>query len=148
MVGVEENQAASSIRRVSGHGGNPPGSGPFMIVTLEVSSGVVRDFAFETYACPGAHTCGKALGELIKDQPLETARGITRDALVERVGPLPPSTPCSPPPYFPPDSTREGSASIENRKAAASMPTPKDREWHGILTRWKASGDSVSPASQ
>src|SRR5262245_44012842 len=80
---------ASQEIQIVGHGGNPPGQGPFMQITLAVVEGVIREASFETYQCPGAHGCGKAIVELILNQSIAVARGVTREMIVEKVGPLP-----------------------------------------------------------
>jgi len=81
--------ACDVLRRVTGHGGNPPGQGPFMTVTLLVGDGVVRKASYETYQCPACHDCGKALLAMVRAKTLDDAEAVTWQALAERVGPLP-----------------------------------------------------------
>ena len=83
------DDAIVAMRRVAGHGGNPPGQGPFMRVTLEVEDGVIRHAAYETYLCPACHNCGKALCAMATGRGVAEAETIDRAALAARVGPLP-----------------------------------------------------------
>jgi NifU-like protein involved in Fe-S cluster formation len=85
-------QASSSLesaRQVTGHGGNPPGQGPFMKIHLTLKGEVVLKASYETYLCPACHDCGKALCEMVAGKALEELGKIDRQALAERVGPLP-----------------------------------------------------------
>jgi len=75
--------------RVQGHAGNTPGQGPFLDLTLDVVDGVIREAIYDTYQCPGAHACGKALCELVRGETPAEASDVTHPMLVERVGPLP-----------------------------------------------------------
>ncbi len=87
---AEEAPAPAGARfRVSGHGGNAPGQGPFLDVHLGIAEGRVVEARFETYLCPGAHDCGKALVGLVMGRPVEELGKIDRQAVAERVGPLP-----------------------------------------------------------
>ncbi len=74
---------------VSGHGGNPPGQGPFITLRLRVRERMIEDATYETYPCPGCHACGKAICDLVAKKRVEAAEAIRHDHLVERVGPLP-----------------------------------------------------------
>ncbi len=74
---------------VTGHGGPPPGQGPFISLQLHLHGAVIQEATYETYQWPGSHACGRALCDLLKGSSLEQARGIRHEALVERVGPLP-----------------------------------------------------------
>ena len=78
-----------STSRVKGHAGNTPGQGPFLDLTLDVVDGVIREAAYETYQCPGAHACGKAICDLARGRTSAEAGDITHPVLMERVGPLP-----------------------------------------------------------
>lgn len=78
--------------QVEGHGGPPPGQGPFMKVTLRVEEGVIREAGYETYQCPACHDCGKALTAMVKGKGLQEAGSVKWEHLVERVGPLPRAT--------------------------------------------------------
>ncbi len=77
------------LRKVTGHGGNPPGQGPFMLVHLVIADGIIREATYETYLCPACHDCGKALCAMVVGKGTKEAEGITRPVLAERVGPLP-----------------------------------------------------------
>ena len=77
-----------NIRQITGHGGNPPGQGPFITVHLAVEDGEIREASFETYPCPGCQACGKAVCELVRGKTLADARTVNRDAVASRVGPL------------------------------------------------------------
>jgi NifU-like protein involved in Fe-S cluster formation len=60
-----------------------------MNVVLLVVGGVVREATYETYQCPACHDCGKAVCAMVKGRSVDLARGVTRDAVAGRVGPLP-----------------------------------------------------------
>jgi NifU-like protein involved in Fe-S cluster formation len=81
--------AIAATKRVVGHGGNPPGQGPFMRVALEVADGVIQHAAYETYQCPACHDCGKALCAMVTGRSVADAEAIDHAALAARVGPLP-----------------------------------------------------------
>jgi NifU-like protein involved in Fe-S cluster formation len=76
-------------RRVTGHSGHSPGQGPFMNVTLTVADGAILEATYETYLCPSCHDCGKAVCAMVKGVKVDVARGVNRDTIAARVGPLP-----------------------------------------------------------
>src|SRR5207245_165604 len=83
-------QAGSGVeRRASGHGGNPPGQGPFVTLHLLIREEIIQEAAYETYQCPGCHACGRAICEMLKGSTLARAAAIEHAALADRVGPLP-----------------------------------------------------------
>lgn len=86
----EQTMSQGSPSVITGHGGNPPGQGPFITLRLELLDGIIRGVSYETYQCPGCHACGKAMSELAAGKSVEEARGIRHEHLLERVGPLPP----------------------------------------------------------
>ncbi len=75
-------------RSVTGRAGNPPGNGPFLHLTLQVSGEVIRSATYETYQCPGCQACGKAIVEMVAGKTVAQAASITHPMMVERVGPL------------------------------------------------------------
>ena len=75
--------------RVVGIAGSPPGQGPFMRLFLFVQGGIVREASYDTYLCPAAHECGKAVCELVRGKGVEEARQVDHEAVASRVGPLP-----------------------------------------------------------
>jgi NifU-like protein involved in Fe-S cluster formation len=75
-------------RQVTGHGGNPPGQGPFIDVTLVEVGGIIREARYETYQCPGCQACGQAIVALVTGKSLAEARAIRHEDVVQRVGPL------------------------------------------------------------
>ena len=77
-----------NVRQITGHGGNPPGQGPFITVHLALADEEIREASFETYPCPGCQACGKAVCELVRGRSLADARAVNRDAVAGRVGPL------------------------------------------------------------
>jgi NifU-like protein involved in Fe-S cluster formation len=83
------NVSTDLEQRVTGRGGNPPGQGPFINVTLRVVSGTIAEATFETYQCPGCIACGKAICELVRGKTLEAAGTIRHPELLQVVGPLP-----------------------------------------------------------
>jgi NifU-like protein involved in Fe-S cluster formation len=88
---MESDRAAfPAVERTAiGHGGNPPGQGPFITLTLQVQAGMIQKAAYETYPCPGSHACGKAICEMVKGRSVAEARAIQHEELASRVGPLP-----------------------------------------------------------
>lgn len=74
---------------VKGHAGTAPGHGPFIALLLRVSEGAVLEASYETYPCPGANACAKALCALVSGKSLKEAGAIRHDNLVKIVGPLP-----------------------------------------------------------
>lgn len=88
-MGVQDCSGVGSERIVTGHGGNPPGNGPFVSLTLCLQGDHIAGASYETYQCPGAHACGKAVCELIRGKNIQEARKIRHEDLVARVGPLP-----------------------------------------------------------
>jgi hypothetical protein len=60
-----------------------------MKVTLVAVAGVIREATYETYQCPACHDCGKAVCSMVKGRSMDLARGVTRDSVAGRVGPLP-----------------------------------------------------------
>ncbi len=88
-MGPDRRGLTTVERIVTGHGGNPPGQGPFITLRLLIQQRVIEEATYETYQCPGSHACGRALCEMLKGSSVEQARAIRHEALVERVGPLP-----------------------------------------------------------
>jgi len=76
-------------RMVIGHGGNPPGQGPFITLRLYLKEGLIQEASYETYQCPGCHACGKALCEMVRGMSISQAQAVKHQHVVERVGPLP-----------------------------------------------------------
>jgi NifU-like protein involved in Fe-S cluster formation len=87
-MAAESNVARNSERRVTGHGGNPPGEGPFIDVTLLVTGGIIQEAAYQTYQCPGCQACGQAIVALVIGKSLSDARALRHEDVVRRVGPL------------------------------------------------------------
>ena len=77
------------LREVVGHGGNPPGQGPYIRITLTLQGQVIQRASYETYPCPSCHATGKAVCELAEGRTVSGAGEIKWDQLVEKVGPLP-----------------------------------------------------------
>ncbi len=89
-MGSDRAASPSVERIVTGHGGNPPGQGPFMALTLMIQDGVIRKASYETYQCPGTHACGKAICGMVTGRTVEEAGTIRHESLENQVGPLPP----------------------------------------------------------
>jgi nitrogen fixation NifU-like protein len=81
---VGEIANASAAARVEN-----PACGDIMQLTLRIEAGRIKEARYRTRGCVAAIACGSALTEMITGLPLEQARGITREALVQRVGGLP-----------------------------------------------------------
>lgn len=86
---MDSKSTGTEERRVTGRGGNPPGQGPFIFISLTLGEGVIREATYETYQCPACHACGRAICELARGRGLQEARKITWDTVAEKVGPLP-----------------------------------------------------------
>ena len=89
-MGTDRAASPSVERLVTGHGGNPPGQGPFMTLQLVIQDGVIRKASYETYQCPGTRACGQAICGMVTGRTVEEARAIRHDSLANQVGPLPP----------------------------------------------------------
>jgi NifU-like protein involved in Fe-S cluster formation len=87
-MAAESKLTPSQQRQVTGHGGNPPGQGPFIDVTLVVFRDIVIEARYETYQCPGCQACGQAIVGLVTGKSLADARAIRHEDVVQRVGPL------------------------------------------------------------
>ncbi len=88
-MGTDPAASTTVGRSVTGHGGNPPGQGPFITLRLRVNEAAIVEAAYETYQCPGCHACGKAICELVTGKSIEEAQAIRHELVVSRVGPLP-----------------------------------------------------------
>ncbi len=88
-MGPDRAAPTTVERTVTGHGGNPPGQGPFITLHLRTREGVIQEATYDTYQCPGSHACGKAMCEIVRGMSVTDAHQIKHEHLVERVGPLP-----------------------------------------------------------
>ncbi len=66
-----------------------PACGDIMQLTLRIDGARITEARYQTRGCVAAIACGSALTEMITGLPLDTARGITRAALLQAVGGLP-----------------------------------------------------------
>lgn len=76
-------------RILAGHAGPPPGQGPYISLKLILIGDRIQAATYETYQCPGCHSCGKAVVELVTGRSVEESRVVNHQAVVDRVGPLP-----------------------------------------------------------
>jgi NifU-like protein involved in Fe-S cluster formation len=88
-MAAESKHARTPESVVTGHGGNPPGQGPFLNLTLHVAAGIILQASFETYQCPGCVACGQVLVTMLSRKRLADARTIRHEDVVSQVGPLP-----------------------------------------------------------
>ena len=88
MVNTLETETPGP-QRISGHGGNAPGQGPFLTLHLLIGGDRILGAEYETYQCPGCVACGKAIVDLVQGHSIETVRQLKWDDLVKVVGPLP-----------------------------------------------------------
>jgi nitrogen fixation NifU-like protein len=63
--------------------GGTPGGGPFVVLSLRVAEGVVREARFQTYGCPAAIACSEVAcvwceGQPLSALPVVTAADVTR----------------------------------------------------------------------
>jgi nitrogen fixation NifU-like protein len=90
LMGPDPAVHAIQELAVTGHGGNPPGQGPFITLHLRISQGLIQEATYVTYQCPGSHACGKALCDLVLGKSFKDAGMLRYEHLLDRVGPLPP----------------------------------------------------------
>lgn len=76
-------------RILTGHGGSPPGAGPFISLQLSLAGDRIQKATYESYPCPGGQACGKAVCELVAGRTLKEAACLRHAELVDQVGPLP-----------------------------------------------------------
>ncbi len=69
-----------------------PVCGDIMHLTLRIDAGRITEARYRTRGCVAAIACGSALTEMTLGLTLEQARALTREALVEAVGQLPPES--------------------------------------------------------
>ncbi len=69
-----------------------PACGDIMQLTLRIEAGRIKEARYRTRGCVAAIACGSALTEMITGVPLEKARGLTRAAVMDAVGGLPPES--------------------------------------------------------
>ena len=66
-----------------------PVCGDRLVIYLLIRNEVIESAQFLAYGCPPTLVCGSALTEMLRGCPLEAARLITRNDLVEIIGGLP-----------------------------------------------------------
>ena len=69
-----------------------PGCGDVMEITVEVADGVIREARFMAQGCVPALACGSLVAEWLTGKPLEQARQIRKEQIVEALGGLPPAS--------------------------------------------------------
>jgi nitrogen fixation NifU-like protein len=69
-----------------------PACGDVLELSVQVESGTIAAIRFRAKGCVPAMACGSALTELVQGKSLAEARGLSPDALVQRVGGLPPAS--------------------------------------------------------
>ena len=57
--------------------GGTPGGGPFLVLSLRVADGVIREARFQTYGCPAAIACSEAACAWSEGQPLDRLQKVT-----------------------------------------------------------------------
>ena len=83
-VGVLEN--ADGVGLASN-----PQCGDTTKLYLKIKDGVIADVKWQTYGCGSAIATSSVASEMIKGRPLGEARKLTRAAIAEAVGGLPPA---------------------------------------------------------
>ena len=66
-----------------------PACGDVLELSLKLEGNRIADIRFRAKGCVPAMACGSAITELAKGKSLETARGITREDLLQKVGGVP-----------------------------------------------------------
>jgi len=69
--------------------GNPV-CGDVMRITIKVEGDRIKDIAFKTLGCAAAIATSSVTTEMAKNKTLEEAMAITKDAVAEHLGGLPP----------------------------------------------------------
>ena len=65
-----------------------PACGDIMRLTLKLSDGKIEQVRYKTRGCVASIACGSALTELISGKSLQQAEGVTREALLTKIGGL------------------------------------------------------------
>ena len=73
-----------------GEVGNPV-CGDIMKIYLRVKDGRIEDIKFKTFGCGAAIATSSMLTEMVKGKTLEEAMAVTREAVAEALGGLPPN---------------------------------------------------------
>ena len=79
-----ELQNADAVTRVEN-----PACGDVLELSLKVSGDRIADIRFRAKGCVPAMACGSAITELVKGKSVATARAISREELLRKVGGLP-----------------------------------------------------------
>jgi nitrogen fixation protein NifU and related proteins len=66
-----------------------PHQGPFTRIELQLRDGVIVAARFQSHGCGSTIACGSVLTELIIGKPIEIARGLTAQQLVEALDGIP-----------------------------------------------------------
>ncbi|MGQ9780447.1 MAG: Fe-S cluster assembly scaffold protein NifU [Bacillota bacterium] len=73
-----------------GEVGNPV-CGDIMKIYLRVKDGRIEDIKFKTFGCGAAIATSSMVTEMVKGKTLEEAMAVTREAVAEALGGLPPN---------------------------------------------------------
>jgi nitrogen fixation NifU-like protein len=65
-----------------------PACGDIMRLMLKCPTGTIQEVSYKTRGCVAAIGCGSALTEMIAGKTLREAEGITREALLSKIGGL------------------------------------------------------------
>jgi nitrogen fixation protein NifU and related proteins len=66
-----------------------PVCGDIMRIMIKVADGRIQQIRFKSRGCVASIAAGSCLTELVSGQPVESARSLTREQLVEAMGGLP-----------------------------------------------------------
>ena len=69
-----------------------PACGDVLELTAKFSDGLIVEIGFRAKGCVPALACGSALTEMVKGKTISEALELKREALVEKLGGLPPAS--------------------------------------------------------
>jgi len=84
------NSGAMDSPDVVGYVGTP-GRGPYFIITLKFSGGVISEAKFQTYGCGAAIAAGSVLTELIWHRSVIECMTLTTEDVIEALEGVPPN---------------------------------------------------------
>jgi nitrogen fixation protein NifU and related proteins len=81
---------AGEVERATHRGtAGEPGCGPYLVITLRVEKGIVREARFRTYGCPVMMACAELVCLRIEGERLEAARAATAEEVLRWGGGVP-----------------------------------------------------------
>jgi nitrogen fixation NifU-like protein len=69
--------------------GGEPGCGPYIVLSLRVEEGIVRQAQWRTYGCPVSMACAEVVCARSEGEPLESLGDVTATEVTRWVGGVP-----------------------------------------------------------